>query len=277
MFKIRDFHKNVFVDGNILFNSDKEVSYVDIVAYSTFDRENCYKTIKTNSKSIENGKDFHFVSNELIFEDDVVYQVNEEVTSYGLERKVPNPYNCIYTYNNNLLDLKAILESNMNKSEVFGSTDISCNLIFRTLNSLSSVNRMLYQAVLSNYEFFAMDILVTCFLRFTEIRNSYMKRKTCYGMTYEEIILKLRRDYQYNNFENEIENLFLTLLGVNLPDYSFLADAYKKRNNFAHRYFTTVYGEAIVVLDEELEELANETNKFVYELFKRIIEKVYRM
>ena len=40
MFEIKNFHKNVFVEGNILFDTDMEVSYTDIVAFSTFDKNN---------------------------------------------------------------------------------------------------------------------------------------------------------------------------------------------------------------------------------------------
>ncbi len=274
MYEIKNFHKNVLIEGNILFDTDKEVSYTDLVALSTFDKMRCTKIISADNIKIENGREFRYVTNDLICEDDVIYQVTDDIVSFGSEIKTPNPYNSIYTYNNNILDIKNILESNVNKTRPFGSTDISCNLIFRTLNSLSSVNRMLYQAVLSNYELFAMDILVTCFLRFEEVRDSYLKRNRFSGLSYKEVILKLR-DYQYNNFEPEIENLFLTLLDVTLPDYSFLVKAYNLRNDFAHRYYTTVFGEALVVTDDSLKELISETNKFVYLLFEKIIEKVY--
>jgi len=274
MFEIKNFHKNVFIEGNILFDTDKDVSYTDLIAFSTFDKNNCSEYIVADKIKTENGKEFLFVSNDQVCEDNVIYQVSNNVVSLGKEKKLPNPYNCIYTYNNNLLDIKTILESGINKTKAFGSTDISCNLIFRTLNSLSSVNRMLYQAVLSNYELFAMDILVTCFLRFEKVRNSYLKRVRFNGLSDEDIIIKLR-EYQYNNFKDEIENLFLTLLDVKLPDYSYLTEAYSIRNDFAHRYFTTIFGEALIVTDEFLYELIRETNKFVYELFESIIEKVY--
>ena len=33
MFETRDFHRNVLIDGNILFDTDNEVSYLDIVAF----------------------------------------------------------------------------------------------------------------------------------------------------------------------------------------------------------------------------------------------------
>lgn len=274
MFEIKDFHKNYYVEGNILFDNDIDVSYTDIVAFSTFDKNNCSKYIKADKRKNENDEDFLYVSNDIICEDDVIYQVTGNVVSLGYEKKSPNPYNCIYTYNNNIQDIKSILESDFNKCKPFGTTDISCNLIFRTLNSISSVNRMLYQAVLSNYELFAMDILVTCYLRFEKVRDSFLRRNRFNGMVDEDVILRLR-SYQYNNIKEEVENLFLTLLDVTLPDYSYLMEAYSFRNDFAHRYYTTIFGEALVVTNDSLKELISETNKFVYELFQRIIAKVY--
>lgn len=274
MFAIKNYHKNVFVEGNILFDTDKEVSFTDIVTFSTFDKNNCFKHIEADKSITDNGEELLYVSNNLICEDDAIYHTRGDAVSYGYEKKVPNPYNCIYTYNNNILDIKNILESDINKTKALGNTDISHNLIFRTLYSLSSVNRMLYQAVLSNYELFAMDILVTCYLRFEKIRDSYLRHCRFYGMDDKDVILKLR-SYQYNNIYDEVENLFLTLLDVKLPDYSFLMNAYSFRNDFAHRYYTTKFGEALVVSNESLIELIRETNKFVYELFQRIIAKIY--
>ena len=274
MFEIKNFHKNVFIDGNILFETDDIVSYTDIVCYSTFKKNDCIKSIKADMLNDKCGEEFYYISNNLICEDDVIYQVTGDVVSYGNERKLANPYNCIYTYNHNILDLKAIFESEVNKSKPLGNNDISINLVFRTLYSLSSVNRMLFQAILSNYELFVMDILVTCFLRFDGLRESILKRKRFYGLCDTDVVLRLR-SYQYNNFRDEVENLFLTLLDVKLPDYSYLKDAYEIRNNFAHRYFTTQYGQAIEVKNEELIKLVQETNKFVYELFDRVIKRVY--
>ena len=38
MFETRDFHRNVLIDGNILFDTDIEVSYLDIVALSNAEK-----------------------------------------------------------------------------------------------------------------------------------------------------------------------------------------------------------------------------------------------
>lgn len=274
MFEITGFHENVYIDGNILFDSDKEVSYTDVVAYSTIKKDDCKKEIKASKVIQDNGNETYCVTNELICEDDVIYHVTRDVISYGVEKKLSNPYNCIYTYNQNILDMNEILKSGINKSSPLGSTDISIVTVFRTLNSLSSVNRMLFQSVLSNYELFVMDILVTCYLKFDWVRKSYLVRKRFSGLSDVEVVLKLR-SYQYNNIKDEVENLFKTLLNVELPDSKYLIEAYEKRNNLAHRYFTTIYGEAVVITDNELKELVCETNKFVYELFEKVIEKMY--
>lgn len=274
MFEIKYFHEDVFIDGSIQFDTDKEVSYTDLVAYSTIRECECKTSIKAEKPINVNGDIIYCVSNEHIFNDKAIYHATQEVASYGNEKKLPNPYNCIYTYNNNILDMKTIFETDIKKNSPLGYTDISANLIFRTLNSLSSVNRMLYQAVLSNYELFAMDILVTCYLRFDCIKDSYLKQKRFYGMNDEAVILKLR-SYQYNNIKEEIENLFKILLDIELPDYSYLIEAYNFRNDFAHRYYTTKFGEALVVENKTLIEHVRETNKFVYELLEKVIKKVY--
>lgn len=274
MFEIKKFHKDVYVDGNILFDSDKEVSYTDVVAFSTIKKEDCKKVIKPNKVIQDNGKDFQCVTNKLICEDDVIYNAIGDVVSNGKERKLSNPYNCIYTYNQNILDMNEILKSEINKSMPFGDTDISAVSIYRTLNSLSSVNRMLFQSILSNYELFAMDILITCYLRFERVKDLFLKSNQFNGMSDKKVALKLRTSH-YNNFKNTVHYLYTTILDIHLPDFSYLIKAYDKRNNLAHRYFTTKYGEALVIKDCELKELVSETNKFVYELFEKVIDKVY--
>ena len=274
MFEIRDFHKNVYVDGNILFDSEKKVSYTDVIAFSTIKKEDCKNLIKTDKIFQDNGQDFHSITNELINEDDVIYHAAGNVVSYGLEKKLSNPYNCIFTYNRNLFDMNVILKSSVDKNTVFGNTDISAVSIYRTLNSLSSVNRMLFQSILSNYELFAMNILITCYLRFERVKDLFLTNNQFKGMSDKEVVLKLRTSH-YNNFKNTVHYLFTTILDIHLPDFSYLIKAYDKRNNLAHRYFTTKYGEALVIKDCELRELVIETNKFVYELFEKVIDKVY--
>jgi hypothetical protein len=41
MFEFKDFHRNVFVEGNILLDSDKEVSYVNLVESTNLTRDHC--------------------------------------------------------------------------------------------------------------------------------------------------------------------------------------------------------------------------------------------
>ncbi|NLZ94884.1 MAG: hypothetical protein GX921_03545 [Bacteroidales bacterium] len=271
MFEVKNFHRNIFVDGSVIFDSDQEVSYTDIVAFSTIKKEECSELIKSN-KVLQN---VHCVTNEIINKDDVIYHVAKNVTSYGYERKSSNPYNCIYTYNQNILDMDKILKSEINQSKPFGNTDISAVSIYRTLYSLSSINRMVFQSILSNYELFAMDILVTSYLRFERVRERFKKHKWFVDLSHEEIVYKLRSSY-YNRFDKVVKVLFYDILEVSLPDYTYLNKAYKERHNLAHRYYTTKYGEGVVIEDDTLKNLVFETNKFVYELFEKVLQRVYQ-
>ena len=66
MFEIRNFYKNVFVDGNIHFDSDIAVFYVDLVAYSTIQRDQCSQVITPNKTIDQNGELIQIVTYELI-------------------------------------------------------------------------------------------------------------------------------------------------------------------------------------------------------------------
>ncbi|HBG58448.1 MAG TPA: hypothetical protein DDX07_10585 [Porphyromonadaceae bacterium] len=69
--------------------------------------------------------------------------------------------------------------------------------------------------------------------------------------------------------------LFEPLFGIKLSDYEYLENAFDIRNNFAHRYYTSKFGEVLVIKDETLVELVQKVNKFVYELFNKVIKTVY--
>ena len=273
MFEIKPFHENVFIDGYIYFDSDKEVSYTDIVSFSTMKKCDCNSSIMAEKPIEGRGKIIQCVSNECIFNDKAIFQVTGDAVSLGNEKKLPNPYNCIYSYNCNILDMDAISNSGVNDVKPVGETDISIVSIYRILNSASNANRMIYLSILSNYELFMLDILTTCYLRFPKVKEWFHSRVRFNGLSVIEVVNKLKENY-YNNF-SDVENLFKVYLNVNIPDYSYLQDAYKKRNDIAHRYDTSLKGEKIIVTNENLEELVRETNKFVYELFDKIINVVY--
>lgn len=256
MFEIRKFHKDVYVDGTIVLDSDKAVSYLNLVAYSGKD-EGQYDEVVVPDKTLteSDGKIIHYVNNDSICEDDTIYHASGNVASYGYETRLINPYDCIYSYNRNVSDLNEIFTIDFEN------------------NQRRIINRMIYLSILSNYELFMMDLLSTCYLRFPKVKESYQKRVRFNGMTNEEVIKKLKR-YPYNDFD-KVANLFLTLLNVRIPDSSALSEAYGKRNDIAHRYNVSMDGEMVIIPNSELENLVIETNKYVYELFKKVIDKMY--
>lgn len=273
MFEIRDFHKNVFVDGNIFFDTDKEVSYLDLVCYSNQRKEQFEEVISADKSLENNGKTIKYVNNEQICRDDTIYHTAGGVSSYGKEIVVENPYRCIYSYNYNVYGMWEILKQNKFIDDVSKEETIEFNP-YRNFSLSKNIHRMLYLSVLSNYELFMMEILIACYLRFPEIKEKYNRRVKNQGLAEEKVIEKLR-GYQYNNFE-EVDNLFSTLIGVKIPDYTKLNTAYKKRNDIAHRYHFSIDGGVVEITRKQLEDHVRNTNNFVYELFDKVIEKVYQ-
>ena len=273
MFEIRDFHKNVFVDGNIIFDTDKEVSYLDLVCFSNQRKEQFTEIISADKSLNENGKIIKYVNNEQIWGDDIIYHTAGEISSYGNEIVVENPYRCIFSYNYNVYGMWEILKRNKFIDDVSKEETTEFNP-YRNISLSKNIHRMLYLSVLSNYELFMMEILIACYLRFPEIKELHNRRVKNQGLTEEKVIEKLR-GYQYNNFE-EVDNLFSTLLGVKIPDHTDLKTAYEKRNDIAHRYDFSIDGGVVEITREQLEDHVRDTNNFVYELFDKVIEKVYQ-
>ena len=272
MFETRDFHKNVLIDGNILFDTDIEVSYLDIVAFSNAGKGLFGEVIIPDKLLFENGKTFNYVNNDSICRDDTIYHATGEVTSYGNKEVRENPYRCIFSYNFNIYGMGELLEENKNIDET-GIKPFSLEHPYRNFSLSEIIFRMIYLSIYSNYELFMMDILVTCYLRFPKVKEQYHKRARFNGLNEEEVINKLQ-GYYYNNFE-EVGNLFLTLLYVRIPDYRLLKKGYIKRNDIAHRYNFDNGGDIVKISINDLEELVREMNKFVYEVFDSVIKAVY--
>jgi hypothetical protein len=272
MFETRDFHKNVFIDGNILFDTDKEVSYLDIVAFSNAGKGLFEEVIIPDKSLFENGTTFNYVNNDSICRDDTIYHVIGEVASYGNEEVRENPYRCIFSYNYNIYGMSELLEENKNIDET-GIKPFSLEHPYRNFSLSENIFRMIYLSIYSNYELFMMDILVTCYLRFQKVKEQYHERVRFNGLNEEEVIKKLK-GYYYSNFE-EVGNLFLTLLGVRIPDYKLLKKGYKKRDDIAHRYNFDKGGDIVKISINDLQELVREMNKFVYEVFNSVIKAVY--
>lgn len=273
MFEIRDFHKNVFVDGNIIFDTNKEVSYLDLVCYSNQRKEQFTEIISADKSLENNGKIIKYVNNEQIWGDDIIYHTAGEISSRGNEIVVENPYRCIFSYNYNVSGMWEIIKQNKFIDDVSKDETIEFKP-YRNFSLSKNIHRMIYLSVLSNYELFMMEILIACYLRFPEIKEMYNRRVKNQGLTEEKVIEKLR-GYQYNNFE-EVDNLFSTLLGVKIPDYTDLKTAYEKRNDIAHRYHFSIDGGIVEITRKQLEDHVRDTNNFVYELFDKVIEKVYQ-
>lgn len=253
MFEIKDFHKNVFVEGNILFDTDKEVSYVGLVEKTSLSKEQCDYSIKA-VPVVVNGEEIACVRNDEINDDRAIYHATGWVTSNVIEIVKINPYHCINSYNNNLLELKEIFE-------------LDVDFMKRRV-----VNRMIYLSILSNYELFMADICITCFLRFDNVKN--MIRDLFPNKTDDEIVYFLKKR-SYSDFK-KLPNFFISTFQISIPYYCFLDKAFVKRNDIAHRYNRNKHNtEHVIINNEEIEELVRETNKFVYELFESIIEKVY--
>lgn len=262
MFKIKDFHKNVYADGTIVIESTQKISYVDIVSLAG-DNKNQYELIGIEKTSNGNEGDLYFVNNDFKWEDNAIYHAREGVTSLSNNIFIRSPYNCIYEYNNNLLDIYELfkLEVDSKKRKI--------------------LNRMLYLSILSIYELFMADLSVTCFLRFDKVRDSF-RNDTNYSNKSDDVIIESIRNNKYNIFKQEkksngsVENQFKNYYDLDIPPSSYLKKAFYKRNDIAHLYnLNKHHNEVVEVKNEEIEELAAETNKFVYELFEKLIGKVY--
>lgn len=249
MFEIKNFHRNIYVDGNIFFDTDKEVSYVDLVCLSDINKDECSEIITTKEGCL-------YVNNDQIRDDDAVYHSKGEISSSILDLPIKNnPYCCIYAYNNNLSDLNDVFNLNV---------DISKRKI---------LNRMIFTSILSNYEFFMADICVSCFLRFDNIKEKI--RDVYTSKSDNEITYSLKKRF-YSDFE-KTSNFFIGVFEIELPDYEFLNKAFvDKRNHIVHRYDRYLEEkDLLIITNKDVEDLVRETNKFVYELFKRVKDKVY--
>lgn len=243
MFEIKDFHENVYIDGNVVVEEGIEVSLVDWCCHSSAPGSDS----KDEKKILFAGKDV------IIDQDNAIYHVSGEVSFYSENTKIkPNPYHCIHAYNNKLLELKKLFEMDFDFMEK------------------RIINRMIYLNILSIYEFFIGDICATCFLRFDEIKESYLKIKRFVGIIPEEIESKML-EISHRHHLKMIPSVF----SIKVPDISAISKAYKTRNDIAHRYNATKERDYLIVENKEIEDLIRETNKFVYKLFDRIIKKVY--
>lgn len=273
MFEIRKFHKDVYVEGTIVLDSPKSVSYLDLVACSD-SNEGQYDEVVAPDKTLteSDGKIIHYVNNDFICDENTVYYAKGGVSIYfenlGCEN---NPYRCIYSYNQNLADLNTIFLLDFENVEPIKKDAL---LTYNYTDSRRIINRMLYQSILSNYELFMMELLSSCYLRFPEVKQSYQAKKQFNGMT-DEVIINIFKKYSYNNFIG-IRDHIRKYLKVDIPDFSALKEAYEKRKDIAHRYHLSLDGRMVIISNNELEELVIETNRFVYELFERVINEVYR-
>ena len=119
MHEIKDFHKNVFMNDDIIFELYDDVSCVDLVVFSTFDKSKCFKTIVVNKQTEENGKIIHYVSNKSIREVDKIYQVKGEVISFGNGNSlITNNYSVIISsQNSNIVNQSSNITINQDFSK----------------------------------------------------------------------------------------------------------------------------------------------------------------
>ena len=257
MLKTTDFHKNVYIDGNILFDTERVPLYIDLHTFRNIDDHKWDRVIKPDKEIDDNGAPFHYVNSDSICDEATVYYSKGDVTDMTENiYESNNPYRCIYSYNQNVVDLNSFLSVELEH------------------NHQAIRSRMIYLSILSNYELFMMDLFWTCYQRFPELKENYHKRRRFNGCTEDEVFEKLN-EVPYNDFE-EVCSLLSTLLGVRISEPPELIKAYKRRNDIAHRYNRTKEGNMIVIPNEKLIDLVTHTNKFVYESFKGVIKTVYK-
>lgn len=272
MFEIKDYHKNVFIEGNILFDTNQEVSYLDLVCYSNLKKDQFKEVIIADKSLKKNGKTFNYVNNDIICHDDAIYHISGGVSSYGKEKVRINPYRCIFSYNYNVYGMSELFNKNKSIDEAC-TIDTSAYHPYRNFSLSKIIHRMIFLSVFSNYELFMMEMLIACYSRFPKVKEMFHNRVRFNGLSEEKVIEKLKT-YQYNNFD-EVENLFSTLLEIKIPDCTYLKRAYEKRNDIAHRYNFSKDGKIIEISKDQLENHVRNTNKFVYELFDKVIDAVY--
>lgn len=262
MFKIKDFHRNIYVGGTMVVNTVNKVSYVDIVAF-VGDNINQYELIDIEITT-EGSDSIYYVNDDFEWDDDVIYHAKGEFTFFSENTYLKSPYNCIYEYNNNLLDIYKLfkLEIDSKKRKI--------------------LNRMLYLSILSIYELFMADLSITCYLRFDKIRDSFRNDTKYSNKSDDDIIESLSGKFfsKFKDYKNpngwSVETYFKKHYKIDIPSFSYLKEAFTKRNDIAHRYnLSKNHNEVVEIKNEEIEELVCETNKFVYELFEKLIEKVY--
>lgn len=205
-----------------------------------------------------------YINDDFEWDDNVIYHAKGDVTFFSeQDTYLKSPYICIYEYNNNLQDLYELfkLEVDSKKRKI--------------------LNRMLYLSILSIYELFMADLSVTCYLRFEKIRDSF-RNDTNYSNKSDDVIIEIIRNNKYNIFKQEkkskwsVQNQFKNYYDLDIPPSSYLKKAFYIRNDIAHRYnLNKHHNEVVEIKDKDVEVLVAETNKFVYELFEKLIDKVY--
>lgn len=263
MFKIKDCHKNIYIDGNLVVESNKPVSYVDMVSYSE-DKKGLYEYIDLKKNYNEKGESIFYIDNDFVWEDNAIYHAKKEISFNNINVHVRNPYNCIYSYKNNLAQVYDIFELHVD------------GLKRRTLN------RMLYLTIMSIYELFMADLAVTCYLRFDELKNYHIKNIQHLGKDLEEkdIPEKIKKKHfsKFTSKNNEwsVQKHFKEYFNIDIPVFDLLNDAFSKRDDIAHRFHQTIDNDYIIVEDKEIYELVDIINTFVYELFVKVKNSVYK-
>lgn len=255
MFEIIDFHKNVYIDGNILFDTQEKVKYCNIEAYTGYTKEQCDRFIEAKEK-IVNGEKIICVGNDQINEDSAFYRVTGGATAYyGGIHVDNNPYHSAYSYNMNLLELNEIFELDVDSEK------------------RKVINRMLYLTILSVYELFITEISVTCFKRFDDVATPIYSHPKIKTTSQKKAIEKLRSMSHYEILNLISDALLITIEPALLDE---IKNVYKKRHDIAHRYkIAKKFDGYVIVKNEDIEELVKIVNRFVHTLFEDIVEAVY--
>lgn len=253
MIETKDYYINVLIEGTLLFDSEVYLRCVDLVALSDIDKSDCEVVIIAD-KAIENSVHKYLsASSNLLCYDNAIYHAKGEITAYqngGISKD--SPYYCIYSFNNNLNETLGLLSQDF---------DYMTKRI---------INRMIYLNILSVFEFFIGDICATCFLRFDHINKLFYEDRRFKGKT-SECVEFIMLGMSYDKLLGMMQSVF----SIEIPNRVLITKAYDTRNDIAHRYNSTKKREYVIVEDEDIYNLAEATKNFVYEIFERIIDKVY--
>jgi hypothetical protein len=244
--------KTVFVRGNILLTNKMTKPILDIGAYFTEENIEHIDTIIEGDFTIDDDTETF---------DNTSYYASGEVTAYDIGGGFTSRYHVIMFYDKAIDDI--ITSSNLEMEEM----------------NKRLLNRMLFANVYSSMEAFLQDSCTYFVMKNQKYKEKFLKSHDKLSNTkidlsdiyaiINQIDYRLKNAIEQTVFHrlSDISNLFEKTFDISFPNYHFLEDKLQIRNDIVHRNGHSNDKNFHIITNNQLYELIEETDRFVYALF----------